>query len=338
MVKEEKFGLLEEQQVTLLTIQNDRMKVEMLDYGATIRAIWVQDRDGNLVDVCLGYDSIEDYRNQDGYLGATVGRNANRIANASIVLNGKEYYLTENEGGNQLHGGLNGFDRKVWAYSLEKNGVTFSLDSADGEEGFPGNLRVKVTYALEGDALKIDYRAASDQDTVVNLTNHAYFNLGGHNSGEVTDHELTVCAGNYTPVDGKLIPTGEIAAVEGTALDLRAGAVLGACFENPALASTNGYDHNFVLDDGEKLAAVLYCPKTGIRLETRTSLEGIQVYTAGALTERKGKNGAAYGYHYAVCLETQHFPDAIHHANFPTPVLKAGQEYHETTEYRFSVK
>lgn len=337
MVREEKFGLMDEAQVTLLTIQNDRMKVEMLDYGATIRAIWVQDRDGNLVDVCLGYDSIEDYRNQDGYLGATVGRNANRIANASIAVGDKEYHLTPNEGENQLHGGLNGFDRKIWAYSLKEDGVTFSLDSMDGEEGFPGNLHVEVTYELDGDALKIDYRAVSDQDTVVNLTNHAYFNLGGHNSGELTDHELTIYAGSYTPVDEKLIPTGEIAAVEGTALDLRAGAVLGTCFENPDLSATNGYDHNFVLDDGKQLAAALYCPKTGICLETRTSMEGIQVYSAGALTERTGKEGAVYGYHHAVCLETQHFPDAIHHANFPSPVLKAGKEYHETTEYRFSV-
>jgi len=309
--------------------------VEMLGYGATIRAIWVKDRDGNPVDVCLGYDTIEEYREQDGYLGATVGRNANRIANSCISINGKEYSLTANEGKNQLHGGYNGFDRKLWTYRLEENGVVFSLDSADGEEGFPGNLHVEVAYRVGGCALYIEYRAKSDQDTIVNLTNHAYFNLGGQNSGKVNDHVLKVFASRYTPVNEELITTGELATVEGTALDLRKGVSMSCLFANEALTATNGLDHNFVLDSKNGVAASLWCPRTGIGLEVETTLEGIQIYSCGAMTKRKGKDGADYDEHHAVCLETQHFPDAIHHVNFPSPILRCGEEYNEKTLYRF---
>lgn len=335
MVKEERFAAWNGQPVCLLTIWNENMSVELLDYGATIRAIWVPDREGKQTDICLGYDSLEEYQKQDGYLGAIVGRNANRIANARFTLNGIEYCLTPNEGVNQLHGGCNGFDKKIWAYTIGEDSVTFALDSADGEEGFPGNLHVEVTYKLSHDTLDINYYAVSDKDTVVNLTNHAYFNLAGQDGGVVDDHILTVHAGCYTPVDRALIPTGEISGVEGSALDLRKGAKLGERFPEPALAATNGYDHNFVLDADETAAAKLWCPRTGIALEVATSMEGIQLYTAGALTERNGKRGAVYGRHNAVCLETQHFPDAVNHTNFPSSVLRAGEKYCERTSYRF---
>ena len=335
MVTKKEFGVLDHKQISMLTIQNERMRVEMLDYGATIRSIWVKDRNGNDVDVCLGYDTLEEYRSNDGYLGATIGRNSNRIANSEFSINGKVYCLTENEGENQLHGGLNGFDRKVWDYRLQENGVTFSLDSPDGEEGYPGNLHAEVTYRLEDSTLHIEYRASCDQDTVVNLTNHAYFNLGGQESGRIDNHILKVPANCYTPVDEALIPTGEIAPVNGTALDLREGVTMHSVFEQEVLAATNGLDHNVMLDPTKDYAAVLWCPGTGIGLEVKTTLEGMQIYSCGAMTKRVGKNGASYDMHHAVCLETQHFPDAVHHPNFPTSILRCGEIYEEKTSYRF---
>jgi len=335
MVQITPFDLLHGQDVPLITLSDGTVSVELLPYGATIRAIRVPDRAGNAVDVCLGYETLAEYRQQDAYLGAIIGRCANRIGGARFAIDGREYRLTANEGENQLHGGPAGFHQKLWAYTCDESSVTFSADSPDGEEGFPGNLHAEVTYTLKDGTLTIDYQATTDADTVVNLTNHAYFNLGGQVGGTVTDHVLTLQASHYTPAGAGNIPTGEILPVDGTPLDLRSGAVLGERLNDPFLRDTRGYDHNFALDGGEAAAAELYCPRTGIALELRTTLEGVQIYTAGFLTERCGKAGAVYGPAHAVCLETQHFPDAANHANFPSPILRAGQKYHETTSYRF---
>ena len=338
MVKEERFGLLDGQPVALLTITDGAMEVELISFGAAVRSIRVPDRNGNSVDVCLGYDTPAEYRDQGGCLGGCLGRCANRIGGAKFTLNGVTYPLFANEGANTLHGGKVGFHKKLWAYTCGENSVTFTLDSPDGEEGFPGNLHAEVTYTLGNGALTIDYRAVTDRDTVVNMTNHTYFNLAGHDGGRVDDHVLTIRASRYTPAGSGNIPTGEIASVEGTPLDLRGGAVLGDRLGDPFLAAGGGYDQNFVLDGGEGPAAELYCPRTGIAMEMTTTLEGTQLYTAGHLSNRPGKGGAVYDIAHAVCLETQHFPDAVNHANFPSPILRAGQEFHETTSYRFFVK
>lgn len=338
MVKEEQFGVLEGAPVALLTIVNGNMEVELISFGAAVRSIRVPDRNGNPVDVCLGYDTPTEYRDQGGCLGASLGRYANRIGGAAFTLMGNRYPLFANEGNNTLHGGKVGFHKKLWAYACGENSVTFSYDSPDGEEGFPGNLHVEVMYTVENGTLTIRYQAVSDRDTVVNLTNHTYFNLAGHDGGRVDDHELTVRAGCYTPADSGNIPTGELASVAGTPLDLRHGAVLGERLDDPFLAAGRGYDQNFVLDGGTEPAAELYCPRTGITMEMTTTMEGMQLYTAGHLSRRAGKGGAVYDIAHGVCLETQHFPDAVNHENFPSPVLRAGETLHQQTAYRFLVR
>lgn len=325
--------------IPILRLTDGNCSAELLPFGAALRALWVPDRDGRPTDVCLGYESPEAYQTLDGCLGASIGRCANRIGGARFTLNGQEFRLTANEGENQLHGGLVGFHKKLWQVSRTgENTVTFTLDSPDGEEGFPGNLHAEITYTLAEGALSIDYQAVSDRDTVVNLTNHSYFNLAGQSSGPVTDHVLTVRADRYTPAGPGNVPTGELAAVDGTPLDLRRGAVLGERLGDPFLAPTRGFDHNLVLSGGPGPLATLYCPRTGIFLEMETTLEGVQVYTANFLGQRPGKAGAVYGPHHAVCLETQHFPDAINHPNFPSPILRSGETARSRTVYRFSVK
>jgi aldose 1-epimerase len=332
------FGTLEGLDIPLIRLREGDVQVELLPFGAAIRAIRVPDRQGRSTDICLGYDRIEDYRDYDACFGGTIGRCANRIGGAAFTLNGTTHHLTANEGKNQLHGGVVGFHKKLWRFTCAPGAVTFLLDSPDGEEGFPGNVHTEVTYALEGDTLTVDYRALSDADTVVNLTNHAYFNLAGHDGGVVADHQLTVHAAAYTPAGAGNVPTGEIFSVEGTPLDLRTGAALGDRLEDAFLVGSRGYDHNYVLDQGTAAAAELWCPRTGIGLELHTTLPGMQLYTAGFLTERTGKSGVVYGPHHAVCLEPQFFPDAVNHDNFPSPVLKAGAEYHQTIRYRFFVR
>ena len=251
-------------------------------------------------------------------------------------MDGTEYRLTANEGANTLHGGGEGFHKKLWRYACGENSVTFTLDSPDGEEGFPGNLRAEVTYTLQNSTLTMEYRAKSDRITVVNLTNHAYYNLAGHSGGPVHDHGLRVRADRYTPAGEGNVPTGELADVAGTALDLRQGTWLGERLGSAELAASRGYDHNFVLNGTP--AATLWCPRTGIALDMTTTLPGMQVYTAGFLTPRKGKGGALYGPAHAVCLEPQFFPDAVHHENFPSPILRAGEAYRQSITCRFYVK
>lgn len=338
MVKVSPFGAMNGQDVPLITLSGGGIALRLLPLGATLQALSVPDRTGQAVDIALGYDAAADYLSQDGCMGGTVGRCANRIAGAEFSLDGAVFRLSANEGANQLHGGVTGFHKKLWRFSTTQDSVTFTLDSPHGEEGYPGALHAEATYALRDGTVVLSYRAVSDRSTVVNLTNHTYFNLAGHDGGPVSDHVLTLQAQRYTPCGPGNIPTGVLAETAGTALDFRRGAVLGGRLDDPFLAKSQGYDHNFALDAGADPAASLWCPSTGIRLDVSTSLPGMQLYTAGFLSPRRGKGGAGYGPRQAVCLETQQFPDAIHHPNFPSPVLRAGAEYRAETVWQFSVK
>lgn len=337
MAERTPFGTLDGRPISLVTLTDGAMSVELLPYGAAIRAIRVPDRDGKIVDVCLGYETAEEYARQDACFGGTIGRCANRIGGAEFSIDGVTYPLTANEGKNQLHGGLVGFHKKWWTDTIQGNRAVFTLDSPDGEEGFPGNLHAEVAYTLCGGVLTMEYTARCDRDTVVNLTNHAYFNLAGQAGGRVDDHRITVRADAYTPAGSDNVPTGVIAPVEGTPLDLRHGAWVGETADDPFFAATRGFDQNFVLT-GDGAAAELWCPRTGIGMALSTTLPGMQVYSAGFLTERPGKDGAVYGQRHAICLEPQFFPDAVHHENFASPILRAGQEYHQTISYRFFTK
>ena len=330
------FGTHEGKNVYLIKLNNGIIEAEFISFGATVRAIKVPDKQGNIIDVCLGYETIEEYASNDGYIGATVGRNANRIEGSRINIDGTEYKLRANEGANQLHGGIKGFSHKCWNFTCTENTVTFSIESPDGEEGYPGNLKATATFSLSGNTLCIDYRAECDKDTIVNLTNHAYFNLSGQDSGAIDAHFLCLGAENYTPCGEGNIPTGEIASTKNTLLDFTKETVLGAALAGLSGTPTEGIDHNFVLSSSP--AATLYSEDTGIELKCKTSLEGIQIYTSGFLTDRKGKNGAIYGKHHGICLETQHFPDAINKRQFPSPILRAGENYIQWTEYSFNIR
>ncbi len=337
MITVRPFGELERKPVPLYTLSNGTLTAEFLPYGASLRSLFVPDRQGRLFDVVLGYDTLEEYRCADGYLGATVGRFANRIGGARFALNGREYRIGENEPPNHLHGGFSGFDKKLWETEAEDDHITFRLFSPDGDEGYPGNLSVSVTYSLEGSALIIDYRAAADQDTPVSLTNHSYFNLSGQGYPTLAEHFLTVSAESYTPADSRTLPTGEIAPVPGTALDFTAEAAVVPRMETLKNAPTAGFDHNLILT-AEKNAARLLSRKTGIFMEVDTTMPGMQLYGAGFLSPRRGKGGAQYVPHSALCLETQHFPDSVNRENFPSPILKKGETYRHRTVYRFGAE
>jgi len=330
------FGRIEERPVYLIKLTNGNIEAEFINFGATLRCLRVPDKNGIHRDVCLGYDSVEEYLSNDGYLGASIGRNANRISNSSFTIKGKEYKLSSNEGSNQLHGGLCGFSHKFWDFSCTENSVTFTIDSPDGDEGYPGALHAEVCYSINDCSLRIDYRAVSDTDTIVNLTNHSYFNLSGHNSGDIKSHTLKIGSESYTPCGKGNIPSGDIKPIKNTFLDFACEKELGKCLSCLSGTPTEGLDHNFVLNAAP--AAVLYSPESGIEMCCKTSLEGIQVYSAGFLTERKGKNGAIYSKHHGICLETQHFPDAINNPAFPSPVLEKGKTYSEWTEYSFTIR
>lgn len=341
MVTEFQFGSAGGRPVTLLTLSDDTgTRVELLSLGAAVRSLVVPDRLGNPTDVVLGYDTAAEYREQDACFGGTIGRCANRIAGACFSLDGQMWRLTANEGENHLHGGGVGFHYHHWAFSHSSSSVTFRRVSPHLEEGYPGLLQAEVTYTLQNGCLGIRYLARADRDTPVSLTNHAYFNLAGHKGGLVDDHVLAVQASRYTPCGAGGIPTGALDTVSGTPLDLRQGDRLGDRLESPFFSPTRGLDHNLVLDApagnaDDPPAAALWCPRTGIGLEVKTTLPGIQVYSAGFLTPRRGKAGALYGPRHAVCLETQYFPDAVHHPGFPSPILRAGAEYRHFTSYRF---
>ena len=339
-----------------LTLRGGGLTCQIITYGGAVRALTVPDRDGNPVDVVLGFDTLEDYAAQDKYMGAIVGRYANRIGGAKFTLNGAEYPLYANDGPNSLHGGKVGFDKKVWTVEkLTESSVTLSLVSPDGEEGYPGTLRVEVTYALgeyvsdpaaeQGKVreLSIEYRAVCDRDTIFNPTNHTYFNLSGHDSGPVDGQEIGLLyASRYTPAGPGSIPTGEIAPVEGTPMDLRVPQPIGAHIDDSfdQLVMAGGYDHNWVIDEcpaaGLRAAAAARSPATGISLLASTSMPGVQFYTGNFIQGcPPGKGGAAYGNRHGFCLETQFFPDSPNKPGFPSCVLRAGEEFYSKTSYGF---
>ena len=309
----------------------------VLDYGATVQALTVPNKQGGFTDVVLGYDTVAEYESGSGYLGATIGRVGNRIGGARFSLNGVEYALAKNNGENHLHGGVKGFDKYVWAAEPHENAVTFTRLSPDGEENYPGNLTVSITFTLTDEpAMVLTYDAKTDKDTLVNLTNHTYFNLAG--GGPVLDHELTVFAERFCENDGGCLPTGKLLPVEGTPFDFREakpiGRDIGADCEQ--LRRGGGYDHCYVLSG--KKAAVLSSGETGIEMTVETDLPGVQVYAANGLSHRQGKGGSVIDRRYALCLETELFPNAMNCYGFPSPVLRAGQCLHSETAYRFAVK
>ncbi|HWP46191.1 MAG TPA: aldose epimerase family protein [Candidatus Limnocylindrales bacterium] len=336
--------------VDLYTLTNDNgMVVKITNYGGTVTSLIVPDRNGKMGDVVLGYDNLDGYLKNNPYFGCIIGRYANRIAKGRFVLNGVEYKLAQNNGENHLHGGIKGFDKVVWNAKEVKagNGVGVELSylSKDGEEGYPGNLSVTVTYVLtNNNELKINYLATTDKDTVVNLTHHSYFNLAGAGEGDILGHELMINADKFTPVDKTLIPTGELRSVKGTPMDFTQSTAIGARInqEDEQLIFGKGYDHNWVLNIVEGAltrVARVYEPKTGRVMEVFTTEPGMQFYTGNFLDGTiTGKGGKVYYQRYGFCLETQHFPDSPNKPQFPSTVLKPGQTYRTTTVYQFSTK
>jgi len=332
--------------VELYTLAAGALSCQIITFGGSLQSLRVPDRSGKPVDVLLGFDALEPYRTHGKSLGALVGRYANRIGGAKFSLNGQTYQLAANNNGvNHLHGGLVGFNQRVW--TVEEAGddrLALSLFSPDGEEGYPGNLTVRVTYTLTEEGLTIGYRAECDRDTVCNLTNHAYFNLSGHDSGPVLDQTIQLLADRYTPTDPLSIPTGEIAPVEGTPMDLRRTAPIGARIgeDFPQLLQAGGYDHNWI-PNGEagtlRPIARAASPATGISMEVLSTLPGVQFYTGNYLDGcPAGKGGAAYANRWGFCLETQFYPDSPNHANFPSCVLRAGEVFDHTAAFRFHVE
>lgn len=323
------------------------IQVELISYGAAVSKLLVPDREGKLGDVVLGYDSPEDYEKGTKFFGAAIGRYANRIAGGSFSLHGTEYHLTRNEAsGATLHGGA-GFDRKLWKTLACEDGeepsVTFGYLSPDGEEGFPGNLEVKIAYTLtKNHSLQIKYWAESDQETPINLTNHSYFNLTGDARNTILDHRLFIAGDIFTPTNPDGIPTGEVLPVKGTPMDFTEEKRIGQeiSSEYPQISAAMGYDHNYVLrpDREGRPAARAYDPSSGRILEVYTSEPGVQLYTANYLDGADiGKDGIPLQAYCAFCLETQHFPDSVHQPQFPSPFYRAGEIFHSKTEYRFSV-
>jgi aldose 1-epimerase len=330
-------------------LKNDcGMTVSLISRGATIRQIIVPDRDGKAADVVNGFDDVAGYEGEGNqYFGNATGRVCNRIAKGKFTLDGKEYSLAINNDPNHLHGGAErSLDKVVWKGKVVETDnteiVIFRYTSPDGEEGYPGKLSIQINYVLakNRNELRVYYRAETDKATPVNLTNHAYFNLGGAGSATVIDHELKLEADKYTPTDDTLIPTGEIADVAGTPLDFRKSTRIGDRIEKLTDTAALGYDHNFVLNNqsGElALAATLRDPKSGRVLEVHTTEPGIQFYSGNFLMGQKGKGGKTYAHRSACCLEDQHYPDSVNHANFPSTILKPGKTYMKEAVYSFSV-
>jgi aldose 1-epimerase len=333
--------------VELYTVKSGAVVARIMTYGGIIQSLKVPDKNGKVADVVLGFDSLDGYTSgpkpNPAFFGAIIGRYANRIAGARFSLDGKTYSTPQNDGPNTLHSGPNGFDKKVWKAKEIPHGVELTLVSPDGDAGFPGTLTAVVRYTLEGKDLKIDYTATTDKDTVLNLTNHTYFNLAGQGNDDILQNQVKINASRYTPVDANLIPTGELASVAGTAFDFRKPNAVGARIndDNDQLKKGHGYDHNWVLDSGGKFseAAEVYESSSGRVLQVLTDQPGVQFYTGNFLDGTiTGKDGKVYQRRYALCLETQHFPDSPNHPKFPTTELKPGQKYHTVTIFRFSTR
>ncbi|WP_421810054.1 aldose epimerase family protein [Flagellimonas sp.] len=340
--------IVDGKQVSLYVLENEQGTVaEITNYGGKVVSLWLSDKSGNYEDVVLGHENIDDFLNaKEKYFGAIIGRYGNRIAHGKFTLDGKEYTLATNNGDNSLHGGNKGFDAVVWdAKQVDAQTLELTYLSKDGEEGYPGNLSVRVLYQLtDANELKIEYWATTDQSTVVNLTHHSFFNLHGAGNGTINDHLLQIHAAHYTPVDAGLIPTGEIAAVEGTPFDFQELKPIGAELEvkNQQLDYGMGYDHNFVLEqngEGLNYAAKVVQPTSGRAMEVYTNEPGLQFYGGNFLDGSiVGKEGKAYEFRTAFCLETQHFPDSPNQPDFPSTRLDPGEEYYSICVYRFSVE
>ena len=350
-IKKESFGVNRAGcEAHLYTISSKNgMSISVTDFGAALVSVIVPDKDGVLRDVVLGYDDAAGYEKGDLFLGAAVGRNANRIGGAEITVDGKIYRLEKNDGGkNNLHSGSDFYNKRIWeTVKVSDNSVTFNLKSPDGDQGYPGNAEISVTYTLTDDnEIKINYEAAADADTIFNLTNHSYFNLegcadiGSGKVSDVLDHEVIIYADKFTPADASSVPTGEIADVTGTPMDFRKAKKIGEEINSDyiQLAQAKGYDHNWAINgEGFREAAVMYSEKTGIRMHVYTDLPGMQFYTANYVDNAAGKGGMVYPQRCAACFETQYFPDAVHHANFKSPIVKEGGVYKTETVYRFEV-
>jgi len=347
-VQQQPFGTRDGRPVTLYTLTNSQgLEVKVMNYGAIIISLRVPDRKGQLADIVLGHEKLEGYTPNPPYLGALVGRYANRIANGTFTLAGQKYELPKNDGPNTLHGGIKGFDKVVWdgAPLKTKAGVAFSYLSKDGEEGFPGNLKVRVTYTLtDANELVVDYEATTDKATPINLSQHSYFNLAGEGNGDILNHEIMINAERFTPVDKNLIPTGELRPVKGTPFDFRASTRVGDHINDnyDQLILGHGYDHNFVISRkgaGLELAARVFEPTTGRIMEVLTTQPGVQFYTGNFLDGTvTGKQGHVYKHRYGLCLETQHFPDSPNHPEFPTTILKPSETFRSKTVFKFSAK
>ena len=343
-VTKSSFGKSKEgEELSLYTIDNGTLQVKVTDLGATIVSILMQNKYEKKVDVVLGYDDPQAYYDNSCYFGAVIGRSGNRIDKGRFTIAGKEYQLAINDNENNLHSGPNGFDIRKWdTERVSDDSVTFAIKDADLEQGYPGNFYAKITYTLTKDStLILHYEGESDADTVANMTNHVYFNLGGHDSGSIEGHELMLAAKEYTPVrDSQAIPTGEYAPVAGTPMDFttskKIGQDINADFEQ--LKYTGGYDHNFVLSR-EKGAVVkfaeAYCPESGICMEAYSDLPGVQFYAGNFITDQTGKSGVTYHKRQGFCLETQYYPNSINQEGFASPLLKAGEKYDTTTCYKF---
>lgn len=331
------------QQAYLYEITNaSGMKAVVTDFGATLHSLYVPDANGELRDVVWGYETVAGYEIDNGpYFGATVGRIANRVGGAVVTVQGVDYQMPVNERTNCLHSGPDGWHIRIWDTRILENAVQFSLFSPDGDQGLPGNFKVSVTYTLtEKNGLKITYDGISDQDTFVSMTNHSYFNLDGENSDSILEHQLWINADAYTRVNAEMISTGEIMDVSGTAMDFRTEKAIGKDIESQEepLLIGGGYDHNWVLNAHRAEDAVVrvYSEASGISMEVYTDCPGIQIYTGNFLGDKEGgKRGRRYPDRSGVAFETQQFPDAMHHENFPSPLVKAGEKFHTETEYRF---
>lgn len=331
------------EEVHLFTLKNTGgLEAQICTWGGYIVTLKAPDKKGALADVTLGFDSLDGYLGKNPFFGCITGRYANRIGGAKFTLDGVEYSVTANSGKHQLHGGKAGFDKKLWAAKAVKDGVELSYTSPDGEEGYPGTLKCTVTYTLTPDnGLKIDYAATTDKPTVLNLTNHAYFNLSGEGSGDILGHQLTIPTEQITATDDDLIPTGQIASIKGTPLDFTTphaiGERIGADFK--PLIQGIGYDHNYVLQgSGLKLAATVKDPASGRVMTVRTTEPGVQLYTGNHLNGVPGKGGHIYAKRHGFCLETQHYPDSPNHPSFPGTTLRPGETFQSTTIYQFSAE
>lgn len=343
-ITKRKFGTdAQGREVMLYTLENQNgMKAEVTDLGAVLVNLYVPDREGRLEDVVLGFDSAAGYLDNGSFFGATIGPSANRIGGARFEIDGVTYTLDVNDGPNNLHSHMDkGYHKQLWEAQVGTDCVTFTVRDTDGNMGFPGNKELRVTYTLdENNGLSLHYHGVSDKKTVLNPTNHTYFNLNGHKSGSIEGHQLQLLASHYTPVVEGAIPTGEIADVVGTVMDFTqpktVGKEIGENF--PQLLLTQGYDHNWVVDgwDGSlRQIAVLTAPESGRRMTVSTTLPGVQFYAGNCISPQSGKEGASYKKRDGLCLETQYFPDSIHQPGFPSCVFGEGREYDSTTVYRF---